>query len=284
MTHAPADALTPLRDALGRGHAPAVGPARIVSLVPSLTELLFALDLGDQLVGRTGFCIHPEPAVRAVPKLGGTKDVDLDALRALAPTHVLVNIDENERPMFEALERFVPNIIVTHPVEVEDNLTLYALLGTIFHREAPARSLAAALSAELAACAGRDWPWQRVLYLIWKDPWMTVGEQTYIARMLAQVRLAAVAPDDGRRYPVVDFEHFDASRFEAVLLSSEPYRFQDRHVAQLAAAAPIAGRPVRLVDGEMTSWYGVRAIEGLRYLRAWRDRFEAEGGAPVSAP
>ena len=93
-----------LRDALGRVHPPASGPARIVSLVPSLTELLYALDLGSQVVGRTGFCIHPAPAVRSVPKLGGTKDVDLAALRALAPTHVLVNIDENERTVFEALE------------------------------------------------------------------------------------------------------------------------------------------------------------------------------------
>ena len=89
-----------LRDALGRVHPPAEPGSRIVSLVPSLTELLFALELGPQVVGRTGFCIHPADAVRAVPKLGGTKDVDVEALRRLAPTHVLLNIDENEQPLF----------------------------------------------------------------------------------------------------------------------------------------------------------------------------------------
>lgn len=265
-----------LRDALGRVHPPANGPARIVSLVPSLTELLYALDLGSQVVGRTGFCIHPARAVRSVPKLGGTKDVDLAALRALAPTHVLVNIDENERAVFEALEDFVPQVIVTHPIEVEDNFALYGLLGGLFDRAAQADALSAALRAEIAACARGAGPWRRVLYLIWKNPWMTVSAQTYIARMLAQVQLVAVAPSAGERYPVVDFERFTPEQFDAVLMSSEPYRFQDKHVAELAARPGLADRPVCLIDGEMTSWYGVRAIEGLRYLRNFRGQLERQ--------
>ncbi len=272
-----------ITDALGRRHPPAQVPARIVSLVPSLTELLFALDLGAQVVGRTGFCIHPREAVRAVPKLGGTKDVDLVAVRALAPTHVLVNIDENERAAFEALEQFVPHVIVTHPIEVEDNFALYDLLGTLFDRVPQAQGLTAALRAELAACARSTLPWRRVLYLIWKNPWMTVSQQTYIARMLAQVRLMAVSPASQDRYPVVDLPAFEPRHFDAVLMSSEPFRFQETHAQALAAEPWMAGRPVQLIDGEMTSWYGVRAINGLRYLRAYRDALDAAVAPPAAS-
>src|SRR4051812_32416520 len=99
-------------DALGTAHQ-ADPTARIVSLVPSITELLCELGLAGQLVGRTGFCIHPADVVRAVPKVGGTKDVNLDKIRKLAPTHLVVNIDENEKPTVEALAEFIPHIVVT---------------------------------------------------------------------------------------------------------------------------------------------------------------------------
>ena len=119
-------------DAVGRRHVPAGPDARIVSLVPSLTELVFDLGLGDRLVGRTGFCVHPHEALRGVPKVGGTKDVKLERIRELAPTHVLVNMDENRRETVDALAAFVPHIVVTHPNTPQDNLPLFALLGGIF--------------------------------------------------------------------------------------------------------------------------------------------------------
>ena len=118
-------------DALGCVHERARGEVRIVSLVPSLTELLFALDLGPSLAGRTGFCIHPREGVRAVPKVGGTKDVDVAKVRAAAPTHLVVNVDENERALVDELRAFVPSVIVTHPIEVEDNFALYRLFGHV---------------------------------------------------------------------------------------------------------------------------------------------------------
>lgn len=286
---APAGALTVGHDmpadALGRRLRRAAAQPRIVSLVPSITELLFDLGLGEQVVGRTGFCIHPAPAVRAVTKVGGTKDVDLDAVRALAPSHVIVNIDENLREHFEALERFVPEVIVTHPIEVEDNLALYAMLGAVFDRQAQAASLARALRDELAACQARIAAWapRRVLYLIWKNPWMTVGPDTYVARMLARVGLVAASPASARRYPEVDLAApLPGGPLDAVLLSSEPYRFRERHARDLAGLPALAGCAVRLIDGEMSSWYGSRAIAGLRYLRGWREALEADLAA-VSA-
>ena len=129
-------------DAVGRRHAPAGPDARIVSLVPSLTELVFELGLGDRLVGRTGFCVHPHEALRGVPKVGGTKDVKLERIRELAPTHVLVNMDENRRETVDALAAFVPHIVVTHPNTPQDNLPLFALLGGIFGAEDAAARLA----------------------------------------------------------------------------------------------------------------------------------------------
>lgn len=257
-------------DALGTAHERTRGEPRIVSLVPSLTELLFDLGLGERVVGRTGFCVHPRERVRDVPKVGGTKDVDLDKVRALAPTHVVVNVDENEKAVADALREFVPAVVVTHPLAVEDNLQLYRLLGHVFDRQARAEALAALLRSELEATRREAFAPLRVLYLIWRRPWMTVGPRTYIASMLDSVGLRAVAPSTGERYPRVDLDQFGADRFDAVLLSSEPYRFGEAHARELREDARVRPRPVLRVDGEMTSWYGSRAIAGLRYLRDFR--------------
>ncbi|MGR8920437.1 MAG: helical backbone metal receptor [Gammaproteobacteria bacterium] len=256
-----------LRDALGQEHARAGAGARIVSLVPSITELLFALELGGQVVGRTGFCIHPREAVRAVPKLGGTKDIDFAGLERLAPTHVIVNIDENTRPDFERLREIVPHVVVTHPNAPEDNPPLYRLLGGMFGRETEAEALAADFDRALAALRARTdgLPPRRVVYLIWREPWMAVSADTYIARMLALVnwRVAALASD--ARYPEIDAAELAAPDLDLVLLSSEPYPFRDRHLAELRTLTGTRSR-VELVDGEMLSWYGSRAIAGLDYL------------------
>lgn len=267
----------PLRDSAGVLHAPAPA-ARIVSLVPSITELLFDLGLGALVVGRTGFCVHPEPAVRAVPKVGGTKDVKLDALRALRPSHVIVNVDENDAGAVEAMRHFVPHIVVTHPNAPEDNLALYALMGALFGGEQRAGELAAALRRELDLCRQSYWPRERVLYLIWKEPWMTIAADTYIARMLACVGWSVTTPPGGwtgaARYPPVDGVVAAANAVDRVLLSTEPFPFTEAHAQELRTrVAP----PVQLIDAEMTSWYGSRAIPGLAYLRKLRRAASAHG-------
>lgn len=268
------------QDAAGAWHGAAGGEARIASLVPSVTELLFALGLGPQMVARTGFCIHPEPAVRAVAKVGGTKDVRLERLRALAPTHVIVNIDENRRETVDEIRAFVPGVIVTHPCAPEDNLALYRLLGGIFGRAAEAEALCGALRSVLAQVQARQWPARRVLYAIWQDPWMTVSRDTYISRMLALVNwqtwpAADTLPEacvdgdcsrpnaPGTRYPSFRWSDALVRETDLVLLSTEPYRFTEAHVDALERQL---GKEVLLVDGEMVSWYGSRAVDGVRYL------------------
>lgn len=251
-----------LRDALGTLHQPAGVEARIVSLVPSVTELLCDLGLAPLLVGRTGFCVHPRELVASIPKVGGTKDVKVERIREFAPSHVVVNVDENRRETVEALAAFVPNVVVTHPLGPDDNPPLYRLLGGLFGREAEAERLCAAFSAERRRLAALRLPPRDVLYLIWRDPWMTVGRDTYVSRTLALANLRT-HPDGRDRYPTIDLAPL-AARVGHVLLSSEPYRFREKHVAEIAEL--VAPARVALIDGEMTSWYGSRAVPGLRYL------------------
>lgn len=261
-----------LIDAIGAEHQPAAmqfGTPRIVSLVPSLTELLCDLGLAHWLVGRTGFCIHPKEKVHAIPKVGGTKDVHIEKIRKLAPTHLIVNIDENEKPTVDTLAAFIPHIIVTHPLAPKDNLMLYRLLGGIFHAEEKADALCAAFEQEWQELCMLPRRLSRVmLYCIWKDPWMTVSRDTYIAAMMAEIgwqcwTTPALAVS-GVRYPKFAWSDEMVRQIDGVLLSTEPYRFAEAHVDALESQI---GKPVQLVDGEMMSWYGSRAIAGLRYLR-----------------
>ena len=270
-------------DAIGTVHPPVAPDAavRIVSLVPSLTELLCELGLQAQLVGRTGFCVHPRNLVQSIEKVGGTKDVNIEKIRALAPTHLVVNIDENEKPTVAALAQSIPNVIVTHPQTPRDNLQLYRLFGAIFGKlpgvAARAQQLEDAFEAAMTALMSRvandrgGNVTTDVLYCIWQDPWMTVSRETYIAQMLALIGWRQWQPPDAAqssaRYPRFTWSDALVSSIDTVLLSTEPFSFRQTHADLLEKQI---GKPVHLVDGEMLSWYGSRAIAGLAYLQTLR--------------
>jgi ABC-type Fe3+-hydroxamate transport system substrate-binding protein len=262
------DAVAENVDWSGVAHARAAAP-RIASLVPSLTELLFALGLGERVVARTGFCVHPRPAITGVPKIGGTKDPDLRKLRALAPTHLIVNVDENRRDVVDAAREFVPSVIVTHPAGPVDNVRLYRLFGAIFAREARAaelaRNFADALATLDAAAAGLRR--ESVVYVVWRNPWMCVTRDTYVGATLARAGLDVLPAHAERRYP--DLADDDAAwrAADRILLATEPYAFRPRDATRVANWLD---KPVHLIDGEWTSWYGVRAIDGLARLAAFR--------------
>jgi ABC-type Fe3+-hydroxamate transport system substrate-binding protein len=265
-----------LIDAIGRKHERigAGDSCRIVSLVPSITELLCDLGLASRIVGRTGFCIHPQQAVAKIPKVGGTKDVNVQKIRQLAPTHLVVNMDENEKPTVDTLSSFIPNVIVTHPLSPLDNPPLFRLMGGVFGCEHEAEILCDQFDMALQILQrqlqldhishqrGAAQP-HRALYCIWQDPWMTVSRDTYIARMLELIGWQHWISDSTARYPVFQWNEELLANIDEVILSSEPYRFTDQHVDALERQL---GKPVRLVDGEMLSWYGSRAIKGLAYL------------------
>ena len=269
---------------------PSAGETRIASLVPSLTELVAALGLSSQLAGRTGFCVHPADVVHGIPKLGGTKDVSLARLRAVRPTHVLVNIDENRLDTVQAIAAWPaderPEVVVTHPGGPEDVPALIERLVATF---APCAGLpevvrqglrqrAAALQRELHGELALTRPdgrrSARVLYLVWRGPWMTVARDTYLSRMLARVGWHTWPAVEGGshgagRYPVLRGDEAWLADVDRVLLSSEPYAFGPAHVAEAQRLCPRAR--VDLVDGEALSWYGPRTAQGLRLLRRLAD-------------
>jgi hypothetical protein len=257
-------------DAIGGRHAP-YATARIACLVPSITETLFALGLGERVVARTGFCIHPQPAIRDVPKVGGTKDVNVAKLIATEPTHVIVNIDENRKETVDHLRRVIPNVIVTHPITPEDNFGLFQLLGHVFTVPDAAEQLCVELRSALVTAhnAATLMPAETVLYAIWKDPWMTVSRDTYVSAMLASVGWKTLPIQADKRYPDIARDDDIWQTVNRIFLSSEPYLFGDEHLSLLRDQWRLS-QPIELIDGEMVSWYGVRAIAGLHYLAGLR--------------
>jgi ABC-type Fe3+-hydroxamate transport system substrate-binding protein len=254
-------------DAFGQVLPVADKSVRIVSLVPSLTELLIDLGLGSAVVGRTGFCIHPATAVRNIPKVGGTKDIKLDEILAREPTHVVMNIDENLREDAERLHQAGLTTVVTHPQTPQDNIELFQMLGQLFGaRTASAhlvRELRQALRAAQDAKEARPQTTLRVLYLIWRDPWMTVSPPTYVAQMLSLGGLSVVEQKDAARYPCVDEEAWTLA--DRILLSSEPFPFREKHRQEVSNRFNVDVSKIAFVDGELLSWYGSRAINGVRY-------------------
>lgn len=262
-----------LIDAMGTQHEVAQSTARIVSLVPSITELIADLGLTKQLVGRTGFCIHPRDVVKKIPKVGGTKTIDVAKIRKIAPTHLIVNIDENPRGVVEELAKFVPHIIVTHPNAPEDNLGLYRLIGGIFSKEEEAEGLCERFETALGdlRAASAHWGRQQAIYLIWKSPWMTVARDTYISRTLAAAGWDTFQVRSDARYPTIELTPEQLRSVSFVLFSTEPYSFSERHLVDLLDTMPLGQRTrCALIDGSMTSWYGSRAVAGLAYLKEFR--------------
>lgn len=268
-------------DDLGTAH-PVVKNPRILSLVPSITELLFDLGLEDQLIGRTQYCIHPADSVQSVPSVGGTKKINMDRVRDLKPTHAIVNIDENPKTMADDLRGMGVEVIVTHPMTPDDNLTLFKLLGGIFDRPEQTTKLSDDYNSARAAIQNEsNRPAKRVLYLIWQDPWMAVSSDTYVANTLALVNWSVGIPGivsgqtgDAARYPKIEIANDGLEDIDLILFSSEPYSFTEDDIDEFQFTFPDHAHKAHIIDGEMTSWYGSRAIRGLQYLRDFADRFQ----------
>ena len=260
-------------DDLGRSVELVVAPTRIVSLVPSLTETLFAIGSGAAVVGVTRYCEEPADAVVALPKVGGTKNPDLAAIRDLAPDVVIMNAEENRREDFEALAGAGLAVFVTEPKTVADGIRAIVHLGELSGAVARAAALAdeqaAALRAATAANAGRR-P-VRCFCPIWRKPWMAFNADTYAHDVLRVAGGANVCADAPVRYPTVALETIAAAAPEVVLLPDEPYAFTER---DRPALAPLADTPalrngrVHFVDGKALAWYGPRIAGALATFTA----------------
>lgn len=253
-----------MHDARGHFFDLSTPPQRIVSLVPSQTELLAALGLDAEVVGLTRFCVHPADWKTRKPIVGGTKQVTFDRVQTLAPDLILANKEENTQEMVEALDALAP-VFVTDVTDLADALAMIRHVGALVHRAEAAEALAVEIEAHFAQLP--TFAPLRAAYLIWRDPYMSVGHDTFIHAMMARAGFANVFGDQPR-YPAASPDALVAAHPDVVLLSSEPYPFQEKHLAEIQALLPQAA--VCLVDGELFSWYGSRLLHTPAYLAALR--------------
>jgi ABC-type Fe3+-hydroxamate transport system substrate-binding protein len=243
-------------------------PERIVSLVPSTTETLFALGAGDQVVGVTRFCVHPSEARARARIVGGTKNPRVPTILSLEPDLVLANQEENRKEDVESLREKVP-VQVFYPRDVPEAIADIRSLGSLLGVPERAAALAKEIeSARGALTTGEHGPF-RCLYFIWRRPYMVAGPDTFIEALLAEAGFVNAAPRNRGRYPEMGIDEVAVSGAEVLLLSSEPYPFEEKHRAELVSAlgeSEPPGASVLLVDGELLSWHGARLRRGLPYL------------------
>jgi ABC-type Fe3+-hydroxamate transport system substrate-binding protein len=233
-------------------------PGRVVSLVPSLTETLFELGAGDDVVGITDFCIFP-PGL-ALPRLGGTKNPRIDEIRALAPDLVHMNLEENLRRHGEAIETFAP-VFVSEPKSVADVIALVVQLGELHDRRERSLELVAALHTELASMPRTNFTFACP---IWKNPWMWCGGDTYVSDLVTRAGGRNVLA--GRaRYPQLGLTEVLAMKPEIVFLPDEPYVFTERDASKIRGPRVVGPFP-----GHLFTWHGTRTALGLRFLREVR--------------
>lgn len=240
---------------------------RIVSLCPSLTELVHDLGAADQVVGRTKFCIHPQPWVSGIEAVGGTKNPKIDRIVALAPDLVLMNEEENRAEDARALADAGIAVHSTMPRNAHDTAqmvrSIAQAIGRVTDGERIATDIewrAARVQRDAAALAPVSYA-----YFIWRDPWMTVNDDTFIAALLAMAGGRNVFGSRGDRYPTVTIDQLHAAGPDVVFLSSEPFPFASKHVDELVTATGWPRTRFALADGEMLSWHGSRTPAGIDY-------------------
>ena len=236
-------------------------PKRIVSLVPSQTELLFDLGLDDEIIGITKFCIHPGDKIKQKVKVGGTKQLNIGLIKELNPDLIIGNKEENERAQVEELMRHFP-VWMSDISNLNSALDMICKVGEITSKTADAVSLAATIQQQFNKFTIQRSN-KRVAYFIWRKPYMAAGKGTFIDDMLQ--RCGLVNALDAERYPEVSAEELFAAKPDIILLSSEPYPFKDKHVREFESLLP--NTTVKLVDGEMFSWYGSRLLHAPAYFQ-----------------
>lgn len=234
---------------------------RIISLVPSITELLIDLGLGKDIVGRTKFCIHPKGQVSSIPKIGGTKNIHVDKVLALAPTHIIANKEENTKDQIQQLQASC-NVLVTKISDYPQALAAIREIGIFTDSQSTTNPMVAKIEeafSKLQSMTSR----LRVCYLIWRRPYMTIGADTFIHDMLYRCGLHNVY-EEYTRYPEVAIDDLIVRQPDLVFLSSEPYPFTVEHMEEIQKALP--DTKILLVDGEYFSWYGSRMIPAVDYF------------------
>ena len=235
-------------------------PQRIISLVPSQTELLFDLGLADRIVGITKFCIHPADQVKQVAKVGGTKQLNIDLIHSLQPDLIIANREENEQSQIEELMKHYP-VWMSDINDLDSALEMITRVGEITGTADKANEIANDIKSGFATLKSLKTS-QHCVYLIWRKPYMAAGNDTFIADVLQRCGLINLI--SAVRYPTLSDNELKALAPDVLLLSSEPYPFSEKHIDEFKALLPDA--QILLVDGELFSWYGSRLVLSPAYL------------------
>ena len=241
---------------------------KVVSLVPSITEALFDLGLTEnEVVGRTKFCIHPGEKVKNVAVIGGTKNINMDKIKALQPDLILANKEENVKEQVEALmDDF--KVIVTNVETIEDNYYLLKNLGKTFHKEDKAQLFNLKIYEVLNQAKTNSNI--KVAYLIWKNPYMTIGSDTFIHKILTEIGFENIFKD---RVRYTEIQAEDLAEADIIMLSSEPFPFKEKHIEEFRELYP--DKKIMIVDGEAFSWYGTHIAKCENYFKELLQEIDA---------
>ena len=242
-------------------------PQKIISLVPSQTELLFDLGLDEEIIGITKFCVHPNKWFKNKTRIGGTKNIDIEKIASLKPDLVIANKEENIKEQIEALKAIAP-VWVSDVNNLMDALEMIEMIGLLVNKKQNADLFAEQIRSSfitLETISNKP----KTCYLIWREPFMTVGGDTYINNLMQHAGFDNVFAY-AKRYPSITIKDMVDSKCELVLLSSEPYPFKEKHLLELRAQLPNA--KLLLVDGGMFSWYGSRLLKVPAYFKKLQNK------------
>ena len=242
-------------------------PERIISLVPSQTELLYDLGLEEETIGITKFCVHPSHWFRSKKRIGGTKNVNIALVASLKPDLIIANKEENSKEQILLLEKIAP-VWVTDIKNMVDAIEMILHIGMITGKSSEAIKITSEIRGKFVGLvswrAEYPLPSYQTAYLIWKDPYMAAGRDTFIDQILQLSGWKNVFAMK-ERYPIVSMEELILQKPELLLLSSEPYPFGHKHISEFQQQLP--DTKIMLVDGEMFSWYGSRLLHTVDYVK-----------------
>ena len=242
-------------------------PKRIISLVPSQSELLWDLGLRDELCGITKFCVHPKFMYDTINRVGGTKTLNLDLIKSLKPDLIIGNKEENEQLQIKELQKYYP-VWMSDIVNLKDSLKMIELLGDLTNTVEKAKQIKNGIESSFLSLKQKP---KSVLYLIWKNPYMAAGKATFIGDMLAKMGLVNVVKDPTGRYPEITLEEIKTLKPDYIFLSSEPFPFNENHSIDFKKELPNS-KPM-VVDGELFSWYGSRLLKSAEYFNSLIDSY-----------
>jgi ABC-type Fe3+-hydroxamate transport system substrate-binding protein len=242
-----------------------IRPKRIISLVPSQTELLVDLGLESFIVGITKFCVHPKHLRMSKKVIGGTKQINLDKIKALQPNIILCNKEENTKEIIEVLDGVAP-IHISDIYNLNDCYELIKMYGALFKVESDALRLISNIKDERAQFKSKVQPTNlRVAYFIWKKPWMVAASNTFIDCMIAEAGFINAFKNE-ERYPEISLSSSILKEVDIIFLSSEPFPFKEKHIEELKKQFP--NKTIKIVDGELFSWYGSRLLKSFEYFQS----------------